>query len=556
MILKGFIDILTRKPSLRKQLKEAHERIGILEKENALLRQNLELLSGVEAKNAELTLKVERLQYTVDQLLKHRFGSKSERFEDGDDPQMPLFSELIDESNESDDKSPPPIQPKSPSNDTNYGKGNGSGKKKNKKRILFPEDLRHEVKEIDVAEDLKTCGCGKLMPIIGYTSNEVISYNPEEFYITEERLLKRACSCKKCIRIAKAPKRILPKVLIANDLLAQIVIAKCLDRQPIYHLEQRWASRHEMMIPRDNMTRWTNQLANKLQPIYNLIQEEFSEYDIGSLDATWLQVLKEDGREPQTKSKAWCFVGGKPETPVVLFEYCADEHVGFLTEKLQEFKGYLHGDADNAYTSFHNLGISMVYCNAHNRRHYVPIAESTKSEGIAKHVILEYQKLYQIEEEIRNFTPDQKKEIRQKEAKPIFDALHTYLVNRYDKIPPKSVLGEAVHYTLKFWKGLIKYLDDGRLSIDNNHTERIIRKLVMARNNFLFADTVKGAKALCLHFSLIQTAIANGLEPYKYYEYILDKLPYCETVEDYEALLPWNLNKDALKKHYTMKKAS
>ena len=104
--------------------------------------------------------------------------------------------------------------------------------------------------------------------------------------------------------------------------------------------------------------------------------------------------------------------------------------------------------------------------------------------------------------------------------------------------------------------GLIKYLDDGRLSIDNNHTERIIRKLVMARNNFLFADTVKGAKALCLHFSLIQTAIANGLEPYKYYEYILDKLPYCETVEDYEALLPWNLNKDALKKHYTMKKAS
>ena len=550
------IDILTCKPSLIQQLKEAHERIDVLEKENALLRQKLASFSDVEAKNVELTLKVERLQYTVDQLLKNRFGSKSERFEDGDDPQMPLFSELIDESNGSDDKSPLPDQSKSSSNDTNYGKGNTSGKKKNKKRILFPEDLRHEVKEIDVAEDLKTCACGNLMPIIGYTSNEVISYNPEEFYITEERLLKRACNCKKCIRIAKAPERILPKVLIANDLLAQIVIAKCLDRQPLYHLEQRWASRHEMRIPRDNMTRWTNQLATKLQPIYNLIQEEFSEYDIGSLDATWLQVLKEDGREPQTKSKAWCFIGGNPETPVVLFEYCADEHVGFLTEKLQEFKGYLHGDADNAYTSFHNLGISMVYCNAHNRRHYVPIAESTKSEGIAKHVIIEYQKLYQIEEKIRNFTPDHKKEIRQKEAKPIFNALHNYLVKRYDKIPPKSILGEAVHYTLKFWKGLIKYLDDGRLFIDNNHTERIIRKLVMARNNFLFADTVKGAKALCLHFSLIQTAIANKLEPYKYYEYLLDKLPYCKTVEDYEYLLPWNLNKDVLKKHYTMKKVS
>ena len=191
----------------------------------------------------------------------------------------------------------------------------------------------------------------------------------------------------------------------------------------------------------------------------------------------------------------------------------------------------------------------MVYCNAHNRRHYVPIAKSTKSEGVAKHVILEYQKLYKIEEEIKNLTPEKKKEIRQKEAKPVLDALYIHLLNRYNKIPPKSVLGIAVNYSLKFWKGLTKYLDDGRLSIDNNHTERIIRKLVMARNNFLFADTVKGAKALCLHFSLIQTAIANSLEPYKYYEYILDQLPYCKTVEDYEDLLPWNINKHVLYKH-------
>ena len=118
------IDILTCKPSLIQQLKEAHERIDVLEKENALLRQKLASFSDVEAKNVELTLKVERLQYTVDQLLKNRFGSKSERFEDGDDPQMPLFSELIDESNGSDDKSPLPDQSKSSSNDTNYGKGN------------------------------------------------------------------------------------------------------------------------------------------------------------------------------------------------------------------------------------------------------------------------------------------------------------------------------------------------------------------------------------------------------------------------------------------------
>jgi transposase len=384
------------------------------------------------------------------------------------------------------------------------------------------------------------------MPVVGYNSNDVINYKPEEFYITEERLLKRACSCKSCIRTALAPKRVLPRVLISDDLLAQIVIAKCLDRQPIYHIEKRWASRHEMMIPRDNMARWTNQLATQLQPIYNLIQEEFSEYDIGSLDATWLQVLKEDGREPQVKSKAWCFVGGRPEKPVVLFEYCADEHVGFLMGKLQDFKGYMHGDADNAYTSFHKHDIHMVYCNAHSRRHYVPIAESVKSEGIASHILKEYQKLYKIEEEIKNLTPNEKKVRRQKEAKPILDEMYTYLVNRYDKVPPKSHLKEAMGYTIQFWKGLTRYLDDGRLSIDNNHTERTIRQFVMARNNFLFADTVKGAKALCLHFSLIQTANENGIEPYQYYQMLLNKIPHCQTVEDYEALLPWNINQRSM----------
>tara|TARA_R110002167_G_C12649312_1_gene649045 strand:- start:1261 stop:1653 length:393 start_codon:yes stop_codon:yes gene_type:complete len=119
--------------------------------------------------------------------------------------------------------------------------------------------------------------------------------------------------------------------------------------------------------------------------------------------------------------------------------------------------------------------------------------------------------------------------------------MHQYLTDNYDDVPPKSKLRQAMDYTLRYWPGLIQYLNYGRLHIDSNHTERQIRQFVMAKNNFLFADTVSGAKASCLYFSLIQTAIKSGLKPYEYYVHLFNNLPLCKKIEHYEGLLPWNL---------------
>ena len=106
---------------------------------------------------------------------------------------------------------------------------------------------------------------------------------------------------------------------------------------------------------------------------------------------------------------------------------------------------------------------------------------------------------------------------------------------------PKSPLGKAFRYTLKFWDGLCEYLNDGRLEIDNNLTEQEIKPFVIARKNFMFATSVDGASALCLHFSLIRTAKKHKLDAYRYYVKVLEQIPHCETVEDYESLLPWNI---------------
>jgi transposase len=193
--------------------------------------------------------------------------------------------------------------------------------------------------------------------------------------------------------------------------------------------------------------------------------------------------------------------------------------------------------------------LSLKVCDrTHNRRYYEKIAKATNKLGVASHMLNEYQKLYTIEKEIRLLSPTEIQIIRQARSKPILLAMREYLNERVLQILPQSRLGKAVAYTFNHWDGFLRYLDDGRLSIDNNHTERVIRKFVIPRNNFMFADTVKGAKALCIHFSIIQTAIANNLEPYQYYVDIMKALPYCKTVEDYEELLPWNLHDTQIQK--------
>ena len=518
--------------TLLKKLKASDKRVSLLLEENACRSARVsELEKKLEAAHAQ----IEQYKSLVDQLLKHKFGAKSERYVDENDPQLSLFDEPKPEASNDEDFDD------SDENNTD-GYSEGKSKKKNKRRIRYPEDLKRTVVDIDVPSHMQTCQCGKHMPIVGYDVREILNYIPESFSITEEHHLKRGCACKQGMIKAKAPSRTLPGVLIGNELLAQIIVSKCLDRQPNYHLAKRWEARHGVVIPRDSMSRWMIQLADRLQPLYNLLQDKISDYDIAWLDATWIQVLKEEGRLPQTKSKAWCIIGGPPETPVTLYEYCAKDHTSFLLNQLSEFKGTVHGDADPCYQQFHAHKIVMSYCNAHSRRHYVPIAQSTEKKGISHYVMHAYKKLYLIEQNVKDLKPEQKQAKRQQLSKPILDELKAYLLKHYNHIPPKSNLRKAVDYTLKYWDGLTEYLNDGRLSIDNNLTERQIRQFVMTRNNFLFADTVKGAKALCLHFSLIQTAIQNGLEPYQYYVDVLNKIAHCNEVGDYEQLLPWSTN--------------
>jgi len=293
------------------------------------------------------------------------------------------------------------------------------------------------------------------------------------------------------------------------------------------------------------MARWQIDLVSPLQPIFNLLKDESIEYDVSSCDATTLQVLKEPGRAAETKSYVYCIRGGRPGRDVILYSYNDKEHKKFVKEWFEGYQGYLHVDGDNFFELVGAVdNIHLVNCNAHARRKFEPIAQSTKNKGLAKEALYFYKRLYKIERNAKDqqLTPESRYELRQQESKPILDEFKQWFDKCWPTVLPESPLGKAINYCLKRWPELTRYLDDGRLEIDNNHTEQEIKPLVITRKNFLFCDTVAGAKALCQHFSFIRTAKHHGLEPYHYYVKLLKNIPHCKAIEDYEKLLPWNIN--------------
>ena len=226
----------------------------------------------------------------------------------------------------------------------------------------------------------------------------------------------------------------------------------------------------------------------------------------------------------------------------ILYEYNDRLHQSFVQEWFTGFSGYLHVDGDNFFDDIGKVA-KLVHCHAHARRKFEPIAKATKGRGLAKTALEFYRQLYKIEREAKEkqLAPAQRYALRQEKSKPILEKFKAWLDELFPTVLPQSPLGKAMNYCIKLWPGLNRFLEEGRLEIDNNLTEQQIKPLVIARKNFLFCDSVDGAKALCLHLSLIRTTKAHGWDPYHYYVQLLKSVPHCNSVEDYEKLLPWNM---------------
>ncbi|MCF6323980.1 MAG: IS66 family transposase, partial [Gammaproteobacteria bacterium] len=194
--------------------------------------------------------------------------------------------------------------------------------------------------------------------------------------------------------------------------------------------------------------------------------------------------------------------------------------------------------------------LTHLGCMAHARRKFsdaIKAQGKKKKKGHAHHGLQLIQKLYQIEKQARVLTPDERYAHRQQQAQPLIDKLRVWLDKALPQVPPTSATGKALHYLNNEWTKLTAYLKDGRLEIDNNGAENAIRPFVMGRKNWLFSTSVKGVKASANLYSLIESAKANGLEPYAYLRYLFTELPKAETVAAIEALLPGVISQDLMK---------
>ena len=462
-------------------------------------------IQGLKDENSVLMKRCEQyaqaydlLREQIREMQRHRFGKRSERYLDPESPQLNLFEDNANLfcSVDAAGQEIPEETLQIPAH---------TRKKKQKDR----KELPRRIEIIPLLEQDKVCSCGSCKTVIRYEIKESIHYQPCIIEILEQRREVAACSkgCDNSIMTAIAPLHILPKIKATEAFLAFLVVSKLDDRQPLYHLEKQLSQRHGIDCSRQTMARWLIDLMAPLRPVYNLMKDEAIEYDIGSCDATTLQVLNEPGRSAETKSYVYCMRGGPPEKSVILYEYNDVQHKQFVSDWFEGFSGYLHVDGDNFFEQVGQTA-KIVNCNAHARRKFEPIARASKGSGIAKEAMRFFKELYKIEREAKNneLTPELRYELRQKKSKPLMDKFKIWLDDIYPTVLPKSSLGNAVNYCIKFGAGLTRFLDDGRLEIDNNLTEQEIKPLVIARKNFLFCASVDGADALCMHLSFIRTA--------------------------------------------------
>lgn len=484
-------------------------------------------------------------------LLQHKlFGRKSEKLPVGSG-QLLLFNEAEQAVAEAQKEA-----------EAEEGINVPAHKRRRGHRKPLPDNLPRIEAVHDLTEEQKQCTCGAKKVRIGEEVSEQLDIIPQKFQVI--RNIRPKYVCKKCegveadepaVSIAPLPEQMIAKSIATPGLLAWILTGKFVDGLPFYRVTEI-LKRYGVEVSRQTLCCWAIKVAELCKPLVELMQEDMlSGFQINA-DETTLQVLKEPGREATTKSYMWLFRGGKGQRPVVVYQYHETRSAQVAKDFLQDYKGYVQTDGYVGYDFLALIrNIRHLGCWAHVRRKFVEVLNAAGKDKNGKKkpgsgdVALGYiGKLYQIEKECeeRKLSYEDIARERQNRAGPILEQFKEWLEKRKPQVPPSSTLGKAIRYTLGQWERLVVYLEDGRLRPDNNLAENAIRPFVLGRKNWLFAATPDGAHASAALYSIIETAKANGLEPYWYLRYLFDRLPKAKSLDEYRALLPHCVDKNQI----------
>ncbi len=417
-------------------------------------------------------------------------------------------------------------------------------RKKSPGRKALPADLPRKSIVYDLEEAEKICDCGCQLTHICSEKSEQLEIIPMQIYVIEHLRKKYACKqCSDTIKTASYPAQPIPRSIAAPGLLSHVLISKFQDHLPLYRQEQI-LRRVGVDIPRATLSLWVIRCAELLKPLVKLLHKNIVSYDVAYSDETTLQVLKEPNKSVQSKKYMWLFSGGPPDKFAFYYQYHPDRKHSIPLEFFADFKGYLHCDGFTGYDALvsKNKHIILSGCMYHARRKFAEVAKLSKNKDSVSKTALGYiAKLAKIEEEIKELNEAKKHEVRQEKSKPILNEFNHYLISQQPLVPPKSTLGLAISYTLNQWAKLLVYLKDGRLENNNNRSERAIKPFVIGRKGWLFSNSVQGAHAASVIYSLVETCKWHNIEPYDWFRYVLKKIPLsCEN--ELESLLPFNID--------------
>ena len=412
-------------------------------------------------------------------------------------------------------------------------------------RGALPEHLPRIETIVDVED--KTCPCcGKALHVIGEDRTEMLDYVPARFQVRVIRRPRYGCrACEEAVVQAPAPDRPIDGGIATEALLAHVLVSKYADHLPLYRQSQIFA-REGVTLDRSTLANWVGRACWWLEPLHELLLTTVLSSPVLFADDTTLPVLAPGNGRTKT-GRIWCYAVDNrpwkgPGHPVAAYRHSENRKAEHPLWHLAGFRGVLQTDGYSGFAALvREAGAEkLAFCWAHARRKFHDIHAATPSPLTAE-ALRRIADLYAIEADIRGRTADQRLLARQQFSRPLVEALHVWLTELLARLSGRSVLAQAVRYTLNHWAGLTIFLDDGRVELDTNTVERAMRTVALGRKNALFAGSDSGGKHWAILASLIQTAKLNGVDPEAWLTDVLERIVSGRTKRNELAmLLPWN----------------
>ena len=383
--------------------------------------------------------------------------------------------------------------------------------------------VRIDHKVPDAQRRCTACGRTDLAPLGGGKSTFVWEFVPAKFVRLEHVQEVLRCPCGGCVVTAPGAPKVVEKGKYGASFLAHIAVAKCADHLPIYRLEKELA-RKGAPVARSTMNELLHRTSALLAPVWTRLLDVIRQRDVVLADETRLRILKDASGKPKT-GFVWTFGAADERGGFDVAYHFADSRSGATPKALLDgTKGVLLVDGYSGYNDIEKVSTrKRAACFAHVRRYFF---DALKTAPVAQEALDIITELYRVEHEAKEqgLSTDSHLEFRKLRAGPIREKLKVWLDEQQARHPPKSPLGVAIRYTLGQWQELGVFLDDARVPLDNNASERSLRRIALGRKNYLFVGDVESGKSLAGLYSLVATCESRGINPFDYLADVLTRV--------------------------------